>query len=231
MSGFRSVALLGALLAGAGIAALSGAAQPALAPDRGRFAILQRGSAMGVEDFTIVRLPEGWSARGQIVLNLPGRNPECDSADLALAPDGSPLRYHWEELSGSGARSIDVEFHGNVAGLTLHGPWAAPAVASFAFSEGRIVLLDRNVYEDYVIVARLYDWKARGPQKFSYLIPQDQTSGTITVQELGPHPIDGAVLELLRVRNAEVEADLYVDDSHRLVRLRIPGSGIEAVRE
>lgn len=231
MSGFRSFAFLGALLTGAGITALSGAAQPALAPDRGRFAILLHGSAVGAEEFSIFRLPEGWAARGQIVLNQPGRNPECDSADLTLALDGSPLRYHWEELSGSGARSLDVEFHGNAAGLTLHGPWAAPTVSSFAFSQGRIVLLDRNVYEDYIIITHLYDWKARGPQRFSYLIPQDQTSGTFTVQEMGPHPVDGAALELLQVRNADVEADLYVDDSHRLVRLRVPSSGIEAVRE
>lgn len=229
MSGFRSVAFLGALLAGAGLAVAT--AQPALAPDSGRFAILLHGSAVGTEDFTISPRDGGWSARGQIVLNLPGRNPECDSADLTLAPDGSPLRYHWETLSGSGARSIDVEFRGNAASETLHGPGAGPTVTSFAFSEGRIVLLDRNVYEDYIIIARLYDWKARGPQKFSFLIPQDQTSGMITVQELGPRPIGGAMLELLQVKNAEVEADLYVDNSHRLVRLRVPGAGIDAVRE
>lgn len=229
MSGFRSLAVLCTLLAGAGLAAAT--AQPALAPDTGRFAILLHGSAVGAEDFTISRQDGGWSARGQIVLNEPGRNPECDSADLTLAPDGSPLRYHWEEMSTSGTRSIDVEFHGNTAGLTLHGPWAAPQVETFSFSQIPVLLLDKNVYEDYVILTRLYDWKARGPQRFSFLIPQDQASGTITVQDLGPHPIGGAMLDLLQVRNAEVEADLYVDNAHRLVRLRVAGSGIEAVRE
>ena len=230
MSAPRTLAALSTLLAGAALTAAPAAAQPALSPDHGRLVILLHGSAVGTDDFSISRQADGWSAQGRIVLNLPGQNPERDSADLTLASDGSPLRYHWQEHSGR-ERAIDVEVHGHAAEVALHQPGAAPAVEAFSFPQGHVVLLYNNVYEDYVILARLYDWKARGPQKFSVLIPQDQTPGTITVQALGPHPIDGAVLDLLQVKSPGLEVELYVDTSHRLIRLRVPGSGAEAVRE
>jgi hypothetical protein len=224
-------AAVAALLA-ASVAAFAAPPAPTspLVPDHGRFRILLNGRAVGAEEFTLTRQAGGWSARSQIELNLPGQPAEKDTADLELAADGAPLRYHWIGKSKV-QRSIGVEFRNRVAEVALRRPGAAPAVEAFSFPAGHVVLLDNNVYEHYALLARLYDWSTGGAQKFSVLIPQDQAPGTVTVESLGKRTIAGASLDLLEVKSPDLQVDLYVDGAHRLIRLRVPGSAAEVVRE
>jgi hypothetical protein len=68
-------------------------------------------------------------------------------------------------------------------------------------------------------------------QKFSVLIPQDQAPGAVTVKLLGKRRVSDASFDLLVVKSPDLEVDLYVDASHRLVRLQVPGSDAEIIRE
>jgi hypothetical protein len=113
--------------------------------------------------------------------------------------------------------------------LELEG--AKPFVQDFTFGSPRVVILDNNLYHHYALLARLYDWNARGAQTFPVLIPQEMTPGMIAVEALGPQQVDGAALELLRVRTADLEINLYFDASRRLVRLDVPTSKAVIVRE
>ncbi len=205
-------------------------AQGRLAPDRGVFRILLDGREVGGETFRIFREQNGWKAKGTIELRLPGQAPERDRADLTLASNGSPVSYRWTGESPE-TRTIEVSFRGDAAEMTLNRPGAVPAIEAYRFPQGHIVVLDNNVYEDYAILARLYDWRTRGEQKFSVLIPQDQTPGTVTVEAMGRRRIAGAALEWLRVRSPDLEVDLYLDAAHRLMRIVVPGSSAEIVRE
>jgi hypothetical protein len=215
-------------------ALLSMAAQagqrPGIGPDHGRFRIFLNGRAVGTEDFTISRNGNGWSARSSIQLHMPGKTQENDTAQLTLAADGSPIRYRWQRQSAH-SRSIEVNFRGNSAEMTLRQPASAPAIEAFSFPAGHVVLLDNNVYSQYAILARLYDWKAGEKQQFSVLIPQDQAPGTVTVQSMGKRSIAGATFDLLTVKSPDLEVDLYVDAARRLMLLRVPGSGAEIARE
>lgn len=212
-----------------GVPALA-AQHPKMVPDHGRFRILLKGRLVGTEDFTLSRQTEGWADRSEIHLQLPGHGNQTDTADLTLAADGSPIQYDWRGQS-SGVRSIDVEFRGDSAEMTLRQPASAPAIEAFSFPAGHIVLLDNNVYSQYAILAQLYDWQKGGAQKFSVLIPQDQAPGTVTVESSGKRRINGKRLDLLVVKSPDLEVDLYVDAAHRLMLLRAPGSGAEVVRE
>lgn len=201
-----------------------------IAPDHGRFRILLRGQTVGTEDFTIARQGQGWEARSEIQLHLPGHVAETDSANCVLTADGSPIHYHWSGQSRRD-RSIDVLFRGHSARITLRQPGSAPAIEAFSFPPGPVVLLDNNVYAQYAILARLYDWQTGGKQKFSVLIPQDQTPGTITAQSMGKRSAAGKRLDLLVVKSPDLEVDLYVDSAGRLMLLKVPGSGAEVIRE
>ncbi|HVB33000.1 MAG TPA: hypothetical protein VNJ52_01300 [Patescibacteria group bacterium] len=203
---------------------------PAIGPDHGQFRILLRGRSVGTEDFTIAREGEGWSARSSIRLHLPGRKEEQDTAALSLGAHGSPIRYRWTGHSAR-VRSIQVAFSGHAARVTLRQPGSAPAVEAFSFPPGPVVVLDNNVYAQYAILARLYNWKAGGPQKFSVLIPQDQVPGTVTVESRGKRRVAGTTLDLLAVKSPDLEVDLYVDAARRPMILRVPGSGAEIVRQ
>ena len=93
------------------------------------------------------------------------------------------------------------------------------------------MILDNNLYDQYGVLARLYDWKAKGTQTFPVLIPQDVTPGTITVEAIGPRTIDGVEVEGLRVRSADLEIRVYVDTRHRLIRLEVPAANVVVVRD
>jgi hypothetical protein len=63
------------------------------------------------------------------------------------------------------------------------------------------------------------------------LIPQDATPGMVTLEGLGSKTINGAALEGLRVRSADLEIEVYFDARRRLMRLEVPEAMVVVVRE
>lgn len=115
--------------------------------------------------------------------------------------------------------------------MTLRLEDAQPFVQELSFGTPRVLVLDNNIYHHYAILARLYDWNAKGVQTFSVLIPQDMTPGSITAESAGTQTLDGSALELLRARTPDLELNLYLDANHRLVRLTVPSAKAEVRRE
>lgn len=207
-----------------------GAAPSVLAEEKGKFRIVVGGQSVGREEFQIA--PEGsrWVARGRVEVSVPNDGSEKYSAMLNLDPDGTPTHYEWS-TEGDKKLSIAVDFNSGVAKMALRKASGPPFLQQFSFGTPRVVILDNNMYHQYAILARLYNWSARGTQTFPVLIPQDQMPGTITVTSLGPQTVAGATLEVLRVHSADLDIDLYLDSSRRLVRLSVPASKAEIVRE
>jgi hypothetical protein len=201
------------------------AAASPLVEDQGTFRILLHGKQVGTEQFRITPAGSAWTARGALELNLPGQPPERDDTRLELAPGGTPLHYEWIREAPD-KRSLGVNFQGGTATLVLRKPGSAPLVQNFSFSRLPIVVLDNNMYHHYAILARLYDWQRGGPQQFAVLIPQDELPGTIIVEE-----VVGGPTKQLVVHTADLQVNLYLDSSLRLVRLEVPGSGAVIVRE
>ncbi len=222
-----------------------------LIADKGKFRILLDGQPVGTEEFEISQSGGEWTARGVTQIRQTGgetREPAAQgpgttqvSARLRLTPDGAPLHYEVSVQTQKKA-SATIEFQGGNAKLAAQLGGSQPFLQEFSFGTPRVVILDHNVFHHYAILARLYDWGARGAQTFPVLIPQGPTPGSITVESLGLQSVDadsasragsrtGAALELLRVRTADLEVDLYVDESHRLIQLAVPASKAVVLRE
>jgi len=93
-----------------------------------------------------------------------------------------------------------------------------------------VAILDDNLYHQYTLLARLYDWDKKGAQTFSVLVPQEMTPGTVTVESLGSQEFGGKKVEELRVQTEDLEVDLFLD-GRRVVRLVAPASNAEIIRE
>ncbi len=214
-----------------------------LVPEKGRFRILLDGQQVGSEEFQIS--PEGsdaeakeWAAHGATEIRLADGNAVRVSGRLKLTPGGLPLRYEWS-AHGEKKASAAIEFQGSTAKIVLQLEGARPYIQELTFSSPRIIILDNNLYHHYAVLARLYDWNVGGAQTFPVLIPQDMTPGSITVESLGRVKLDGAEpalsgaegLDLLRVRTADLEVNLYLDATHHLVRLAVPASKVVILRE
>ena len=194
---------------------------------------MQQGAEAGTEEFDLA--PAGnaahtWVAHGEALIHIPGGGETRSSGQLSLTADGAPIHYDWTaqtQKKSVGAVTFD---HGTAkCSITLAG--AAPVMQDFKFSSPRIAVLDNNLYDQYGILGRLYDWKAKGAQTFPVVIPQDMTPGTITVESLGIKDAGGTPLDALQIRSADLEIIAYFDAKRRLMRLEVPSAMVVVVRQ
>jgi hypothetical protein len=124
-----------------------------------------------------------------------------------------------------------VDFDKGTAKTSTRVPGKNPVLQDFHFDSPRIAVLDNNLYDQYAILARLYDWSAKGAQMFPVIIPQDVTPGMITVESQGRKSTESGELEALRVSTSDLEVDLYLDAKHHLIRLEVPSAKVVIVRQ
>ncbi len=152
------------------------------------------------------------------------------TGELRLNGSAQPLQYVCSTSSGKKAASTTT-FAGSTAQTTLDlGDGKKPIRQDFTFT-APVIVLDNNLYHQYEILARAYNWKAGGSQTFAVFIPQEQAPGTITAEAGAPVTLDGAKYEQLTMRTPDLEVTLYLDAAHRLMRLVVPASKAEIRRQ
>ncbi len=198
--------------------------------DKGKFNILLEGKSVGREEFEINPSGPGWVAKGNSNISVPGATPSNVSGTLTLQPDGAPISYDWTAKTEK-TNGANIVFANGVAKMTLQMQGAHPFEQDLTFSSPAIIVLDNNLYYQYAVLARVYDWARRGTQNFSVLIPQELIPGTITVDAAGNLAIDGKNYEALKVVTSDLEVILYLDSNHRLIRIEVPSAKVSVVRE
>jgi hypothetical protein len=241
------------VLAIAACAAFSLAAQkksasgPAvLAQDKGKFSINLDGQNVGHEDFEIVPSGGGWLAKGTAEIKPPQGAVSKVSGSLALQPDGAPISYD-VTIQAEKTNGAHVVFTNGVARVTIEMQGSRPCTAEeitdphrtqpcsfqqdLSFDSQLIAVLDNNLYYQYAVLARIYNWSKGGEQTFSVIIPQELTPGTVKVLSTGSATADGKTYEGLKVTTADLQILLLLDSSHRLIRLEVPDAKVSVVRE
>lgn len=195
--------------------------------DKGKLRISQGGVEAGTEQFDLTQSGSFWVAHGETVLKAQGGPEVRSSGSLRLNADGTPVHYDWSAQAPSKV-SGTVDFSGGTAKTSVAVPGKAPIQQDFKFESPRVVILDNNLYDQYAVIGRLYDWNAKGTQTFPVLIPQDTIPGSIMVE---PAASPSAGLEGLRVRTADLEIEVYFDAKRRLMRLEVPDAKVVVTRE
>lgn len=228
---------IGLTLGMAACAALSFASQKKekaapglLIQDRGKFTIKLAGQTVGHEEFDIAPAEGGWLAKGTSDIKPPEGAPSKVTGSLALQADGSPISYEWIAQSDK-TNGAHILFANGVARITLEMQGARPFQQDLAFNNPLIVVLDNNLYYQYAVLARIYDWSKSGEQTFPVLIPQDLTPGTVRVVATGSASADGKTYEGLKVNSSDLEILLLLDNNHRLIRLEVPEAKVSVIRE
>lgn len=208
------------------VSVTSGSVQ--LVPDKGKFKILAGGKEAGEEDFAISPSGGGWIVRGNSTIRTP-KGPAHINGTLELRTDGSPVRYDWT-TDGDKNAAASVTFQGNAAEIALSLEHSKPYRQQLTFGSTPIAVLDNNLYDQYAVLAGLYNWSKKGVQSFSVLVPQELTPGVVTVESLGKQDANGKQMDELRVKTDDLEVDLFLDGG-RLMRIIAPGSDAEIVRD
>ncbi len=201
-----------------------------LAPDKGKFRILLNGQVVGGEEFEVSASGGTWMARGSTTIRSSDGADVKATGQLKLTEDGAPIHYEWSAQAQKKA-SGSVEFTNGTAKSKIDLGGSSPVRQDFTFPSPRVAVLDNNLYDHYLLLAQLYDWKAGGKQDFPVLIPQDMIPGSISVESLGPQQVEDAKYEGLRVSTTDLEIFLYLDGAHRLMRMDVPSSKVTILRE
>jgi hypothetical protein len=200
-------------------------------PDKGKLVIQLNGETIGSEQFELMQTGNNWLAKGTTELKVPGTTAATSvSGTLMLQPDGAPISYDWTSHADK-TNGAHVDFSNGTAKITLQMQGARPFEQDLSFNAPVIAVLDNNLYDQYALLAKLYDWSKRGAQTFPVLIPQDLTPGTISVEASGSTTLDGKSYEGLRVTTADLEVLLLLDSNHRLMRLEVPSAKVSVVRQ
>jgi hypothetical protein len=199
-------------------------------PDKGKFVIQVDGHTVAREDFDIAPSAAGWVAKGVTELKVPQMPPSTVSGTLTLQPDGTPISYEWTS-QGEKTNGAHILFANGIAKVTLEMQGARPFEQDMSFNTPLVAILDNNLYHQYAVLARLYDWQKRGAQTFPVLIPQELTPGSITVEATGPASVGGKDYEALHATTSDLEVFLYLDKDHRLERVEVPSAKVSIVRE
>jgi hypothetical protein len=204
------------------------ASAPVFVADKGKFRIMVSGQQVGKEEFEIGPSGSNWMAHGTSEIQSPQGSSRVNGT-LELTSDGTPVRYQWSTEGGKKASAV-VSFNGPKADIELRLEGARPYSQQFTFSSPHVVVLDNNLYHQYAILGRLYDWDKKGAQTFSVLVPQEITPGSITVESLGKQNVAGAQLDELRIKTEDNEIDAFFDGP-KLMRLIAPAANAEIIRE
>lgn len=223
-----------------------GAGSGVFAQDRGRFTIKLAGQTVGHEEFEIAPSGGGWLAKGTADIKPPEGAASKVTGSLTLQPDGAPISYDWTAQTDK-TNGAHILFANGVAKITLEMEGARPCTADeikdphrthpcffeqdLSFDTPRIAVLDNNLYYQYAILARLYDWSKRGEQNFPVLIPQELTPGLVKVFSAGSATADGKTYDSLKVATPDLEIVLLLDNTHRLIRLEAPDAKVSVIRD
>ena len=203
---------------------------PIFAEERGKFTIQLNGKTVGREEFQITAAGGGWAAHGTSDINPPGSAAAKITGSLTLQPDGAPITYEWTSRAEK-TNGAHILFANGVAKITLEMQGARPFEQDLSFGTPLIAVLDNNLYHQYAVVARIYDWSKRGAQSLPVLIPQELTPGSITVESVGSLNAGGKSYDGLRVTTSDLQVILYLDPSHRMMRLEVPSANVSVIRD
>jgi hypothetical protein len=216
------------------------------AQDKGTLTIKLDGKTVGHEEFEISPSAGGWLAKGTADIK-PSQTPASKvTGALTLQPNGVPISYEWTAQAEK-KNGAHILFTNGIATMTLEMEGARPCTTddikdpnrtqpcffeqSLSFNTPLIAVLDNNLYHQYAVLARFYDWSKRGPQIFPALIPQELMTGSITAESTGSATIDGKSYEGFRVNTTDLEINLYLDSTHRLMRLEVPSAKVSVIRD
>jgi hypothetical protein len=200
------------------------------AEDKGKFTIKLDGQTVGHEEFEIAPTGGGWLAKGTSEIKPPDGTSSKVTGTLTLQSDGAPISYDWSSQAEK-TNGAHIIFANGIAKISLAVQGARPFEQDLTFNSPLVAVLDNNLYHQYAVLARVYDWSKRGAQSLPVLIPQELTPGTITVESTGSATLDGKTYEGLKITTSDLEILLRLDSNHRLMRLEVPAAKVSVIRE
>jgi hypothetical protein len=204
--------------------------------DSGTFEFSLGGKKYGIETFRIQSKENSITADAEVRLlqDLAGNPVSIQTfPKLVLDSNFHPKTYTWS-LKGLQKYNLAVDFTGSRVKSQLHLPDGKDDIREFQLTKD-VVVLDNNVICLYELLVQRYALTEGGKQAFQAYLPQEATPGVLTLQDAGTENVDIAGekrdLQHLVLLTDNAQIDLWADAQHRLQRLMVSESKLEAIRQ
>ncbi len=211
------------------------AAPPLLETGATNFTIFLRGAPIGAEQIALTRSATGWTIVSSGRLSAP-IDTVARRLQVRYTPDWKPLEF---TLDGN-VRGVAQTIHTVVEGTTAKSDITVAGQTTQktdTIDPAALLVLSNSFFGPYEAVAARLKTAAAGSEFPVYLEPQ--SSITIAVGETSAEQIQtaGRLVVARRTRitlvlpGARLDADLWTDDTGRMIRFSVPSQSIEVVRE
>jgi pimeloyl-ACP methyl ester carboxylesterase len=199
------------------------------------FSIFLRGAPIGTEQIAVNRVASGWTivSSGRLAAPL---DAVARRLQVRYTADWKPIEFTLDGLVRGQAQTIRTVVEGTSAknDVTVAGQTTQKVDT---IDPNALLLLPTNFFGPYEAVAARLKTAPAGSEIPVYLVPQG--SITIAVGESSAEQIQtaGRLVSAQRTRLALVlpggrlDADLWTDDTGRMIRFSVPQQSLEVVRE
>ena len=237
-----ALALATLVFATVSLAAPHGASaqQPAVAPplrEAGAttFTIFLRGTPIGTEQVAVTRTATGWTivSSGRLAAPI---DAVARRVQVRYTPEWKPLEFTLDGTVRGQAQTIHTVVDGATATSDINTA-GQPAQKTDTIDPIALLLLPNSFFGPYEALAARLKTVAAGSEIPAYLLPQGSVS--IAVGESSPEQIQtaGRLVTARRTRitlvlpGARLDAELWTDDTGRMIRFSVPAQSLEVVRE
>jgi hypothetical protein len=216
----------------------SGSAAPLLysGNESGTFRIYFGGAEIGQEKFQITESGSSVKASAETRLTI---EREKEKVSFLIRPVlefsrfFEPVSYEIGQESGPNKTKARITFKGAKSDAVYES--GKETEARQIDLQKDVLVLDDNVFHQYIILAKRYDFAKGGIQEFSAFVPQQFIAGGVSISDKGIEAVQvlnqNLKLQHLLVDTGELQISLWLDDRHNLRKLAVPKSGVEVIRE
>lgn len=211
--------------------------------DSGSFGIFINGRRVGTEKFTIEQKDTNVSVADSEITVDDGHSKITQTAEMRVAPNGDLLSYVWKGLTPQKEQStveprdqLLVEHVIPADQKKMDVPYVLPAST---------VILDDNFFSHRELLVWRYlatgcvvkpnEGRICGATHFGILVPHQHTSASATMELTGREQINvkGRQQELnkFRIESDGVVWNLWVSDDYKVMKMSVPASNVEVVRD
>jgi hypothetical protein len=209
------------------------AARPATAQtvDQGTFQVSVDGHEVGTETFTITQSGSGavavTMATGRVDLRLPGGSLQLSPRLRAQGVGADPVQYQ-VDVSGDAPQRVVGTIGGGRVSAKIVTP-AGEQLREYVASANAVVLDEGVAHHYYFLATRTH--AGRVP----VIVPRENRQVMATVSSRGEEPVQVGgrsvrLFHLLVQPQGGAEANVWVDDLNRVIKVEIPARHYLAVR-
>jgi hypothetical protein len=222
------------------------AAKAVTVVDEGTFAIFQNGQRVATETFTIRQYPDSNITSSQLHGEASASGTKLEqTSELTLLPNGSLSRYEWKQLAPTRASAVVEPSDQLLVMRTTAADGKTSPDQSFFLTPETFILDDYFFSTREVLLWRYLASSCRPRpggdgcdlirQRFPILIPRQRTSAQVFIEFKGydDTPLNGRPQHLRHfvIQTEGPEWHLWLDSSHKLLRISIPDTNTEVLRQ